>query len=197
MEHIVKSTLLHKLHISNLPKLYARAGVIKKIPTSTSKNFFTDNHIQGWGPSSISYGLYVGNQLVAVGSFMKDGYNMQLIRYATSGRVVGGLSKICSTIFKEYKTCTTITTFADKRWSTGESYVVAGFTETYHIPRDYYYVVGSTRFHKFGFRHKHLKQKLTVYDKGISEVANCRANGIYRIFDCGKIRFLMSKSCFR
>ena len=70
-------------------------------------------------------------------------------------------------------------------------YERAGFIRQKELPPDYRYVVGDERVHKFNFRHARLQTKLQNYDPELSEVENCHNHGLFRIFDCGLIRFVM------
>ena len=50
------------------------------------------------------------------------------------------------------------------------------------------------RSHKFNFRHKHLKNKLDIYDPLLSESENCERNNIHEIYNCGLLRFTWHNS---
>ena len=49
--------------------------------------------------------------------------------------------------------------------------------------------VHGRRKHKFGFRRKRLQKLLSNFDPTKSELQNTEQNGIYRIYDCGKIKY--------
>lgn len=192
-QHIVKQKLTSIFDLPcDAPKIFARKCTISVVNTTDKRTFFDDNHIQGDGPSSINYGLYYNNELVACIAFIakKDGVFI-LNRFATSTAVTGGFTKLLKHFQRNHKWAK-IETFADLRWSEGDLYHKTGFVEEYTIPPDYYWTDGRHRFHKFGFRHKHLPKKLKVYDPELSEVENCHNNGLYRIYDCGKIKFSLT-----
>lgn len=190
---IVKSTIRHLLN-HNHEKIFARNCKISSAPLH-KRSFFNQYHIQGDGPSNFSIGLTEKNVLVACASFMVSNEKANLVRYATQTTVVGGLSKLIAQFFQQFPQVNYLYTFADLRWSTGNIYKQLGFTIDKEIPVDYYYIpVGKpTRCHKFAYRHKHLPSKLKVYDPQKSEVENTHANGIYRIWDCGKLRFVLTR----
>lgn len=190
--NIVLSKISNIINQAPSAKIFARKCTISVVNTTDKRTFFDDNHIQGDGPSSINYGLYYDNELVACIAFIakKDGVFI-LNRFATSTAVTGGFTKLLKHFQRNHKWAK-IETFADLRWSEGDLYHKTGFVEEYTIPPDYYWTDGRQRFHKFGFRHKHLPKKLKVYDPELSEVENCHNNGLYRIYDCGKIKFSLT-----
>ena len=51
------------------------------------------------------------------------------------------------------------------------------------------YKVG--RIHKSKFQRKNLPDMLSVFDPNLSEAENCRNNGWYQIFDCGKKKWVL------
>lgn len=189
-ELIIKKTLLHILNLSKEDKIFARKCIIKEVVTEEKIKFFDVNHIQGNGPSSINIGLYYNNDLVACMGFIKSYDSYILNRYATSKIIVGGFTKLLAYFEKVHK-FQKIITFADLRWSNGKVYEQSGFKFDKLLYPDYSYILNNETYHKFGFRHKQLKNILKdKYNNKISEHKNCIMNGIYRIYDCGKLRFI-------
>lgn len=78
------------------------------------------------------------------------------------------------------------------RWDTGDVYIKNGFDYDKFIDYDYYYIRNSYLWHKFNFRHKQLS-KLKGYDSNLSEVQNTEKMNIHKIYDCGKIRFVLNQ----
>ena len=115
----------------------------------------------------------------------------ELNRFASSCNVVGGFSKLLSHFKKNYE-WKSIYSFADRRWSEGNVYLKNGFTLEETQRPDYKYIIGDERKHKFNFRHNSLKKILEVYDPEKSEFENTYANGIYRIYDCGLLKFVIT-----
>lgn len=186
----VKEKIKSLLNKDDRPKVYARNTNIKEICTKSKKDFLDKYHIQQDGPGSVNYGIYQKEELIGVVTFIKTGYNYTLNRYATKKRIVGGFSKILAH-FKNNNRWKNITTFADLRWSNGNLYNKTEFSEDKILPPDYFYIKGCKRFHKFNYRRKYLKDKLAEFDEVLSEVENCNANGLQRLWDCGKIRFVL------
>lgn len=191
-----KQLVLHKIqHIlgySNTNKMYARKTNITGINTTEKRTFFDAYHIQQDGPSSINYALHDNNHnIVAVIGFIKLANESYVLnRYATSCNVVGGFTKLLSH-FKIHNKWKNIVTFADLRWSEGALYIDTGFNIDKILPPDYSYIINTRRIHKFNFRHKQMAKKLKDYDSQLTEQENMLNHKINKIWDCGKIRFIM------
>lgn len=190
---IVKSKISHIIGISKNEKVYARNTIIKDIDDiKCIKTFIDGNHIQGYVNASKHVALYdkASMEVVALVSLKISNDNIEIVRYCTSKNVIGGFSKLLSFIESYAKNIgvRSITTFADLRWSIGELYEKTGFSQLYKLPPDYRYVMGDKTFHKFNFRHKSLRH-MHGYDENLSENRNTKNMGIYRIYDCGKIKY--------
>ena len=190
--NIVKNKLLSIIGHDPRDRIFARScNIINNIDTKTKINFFNTYHIQGNGPGSINIGLTHNNKLLACISFIqkKDGVFV-LNRYATRETIIGGFSKLLKHFKQTYK-WKKIITFADLRWSEGQLYDKCGFILDKKLPPDYQYINGLSRIHKFNYRHSQLSKKLDNYDPNISETQNTKNNNILRIWDCGKLRYVM------
>jgi hypothetical protein len=116
-----------------------------------------------------------------------------LNRYATNCRVPGGFSKLLKYFQTNYEWQQLIS-FADLRWSNGGLYEKTGWKLDSILPPDYYYSPdGRNRYHKFNYRRKNLPKLLKDFDPELSERENCNNNGILRIWDCGKLRYIINK----
>jgi len=186
----VKSKIKSLLNKDESCVVYARKTTIVNVSLQSKNDFYDINHIQSTGQGSINIGLVSNSSLVACMSFIKrntDTY--ELSRYATSCRVIGGFSKLLKFFIREYEP-SSIISFADLRWSTGNLYIKTGWEVDKILPPDYSYSPdGKLRFHKFNYRRKNLPKLLKDFDPDLSERINCDNNGILRIWDCGKIRF--------
>lgn len=189
---IIKEKLNILLNCDNRPRLYGRKCIIQTVSPDVKQSFLTAHHIQGDGPSSINIGLTYDNELVSCMSFIQQqGGAFVLNRYATSSLIVGGFTKLLS-YFKTNYAPSQIVTFADLRWSSGELYQATGFISVSTLPPDYYYSPdGHNRVHKFNYRRKYLSKLLKKYDEQLSEKVNCDLNGVLRIWDCGKIKYVL------
>ena len=82
-------------------------------------------------------------------------------------------------------------TFADHQVSKGGLYERLGFTLDKEIPPDYSYVVNNKRTHKFNYRKKRfLTDPQLTYVEGLYEKELARLNGLPRIWDSGKTRYI-------
>lgn len=192
-KEIVQEKILNILGLSKQQKVFARNTDIRKVSQREKKSFFEQNHIQGNGHGSITYGLYEKNNLVACMTFINQGAGVfYLNRYATSKKVVGGFSKLL-TFFKNNHLWNKIITFADRRWSEGNLYFKCGFIKETTLPPDYYYINNRVRYHKFNMRHSRLRKILPYYDPNLSERINCINAGFLILWDCGKNKFVLTK----
>lgn len=190
----VKQKLLSLLNKDQRERVYARKCKIVVVSKKQKQEFFNQHHIQQDGPSSINIGLEYNDELVAVVGFYKQQDKHYLNRYATSKQVIGGFSKLLKYFQHNYE-WNTLISFADLRWSTGNLYAKTGWTLDDIIPPDYYYSPnGHDRYHKFNYRRKNLPKILNHFNPNMSEKQNCDVNNILRLWDCGKLRYVISNN---
>lgn len=192
---VCESWILSKVGVFS-KKTYARKCSVEEIPWVTSKEFLDAHHIQGSGaPYSINLGLIenCSGTLLGVMTFsarerLKG--EIELSRFCTEGQVVGAFSKMLQ-YFIRHKSegYNEVVSFSDRRWSPGSVYANQGFKAIKRLRPDYWWAKGQRRYDKRRFQHSKLADLLTVYDKDLSEAANCRANGYAKIYDCGKVKW--------
>lgn len=181
--------------------IYARNCILSLIDSKT-KNFFLDaNHLQGGDKSSIGLGAFYKDELVSVMSFSKgrkclnsrtiDG-QWELSRFCSklNTNVIGIASKLLTHFEREYNP-NKITTYADRRWSTGNLYDKIGFEFSHFSkPNYWYYKYGYyVRYHRFNYRKNVLHKKLEQFNPDLTEWENMQINGWDRIWDCGTYVF--------
>lgn len=192
---IVKSMLLHKLGISAKERVYGRKCVLKVVDSSTARDFCNFNHIQGFTPGSLYLGLYDGkNELVALSIWRKLKDTLYLDRYCTSSHVIGGLGKMLkyAKTYTQSLSLSHIVTFSDKEVSDGGLYEKLGFSVDKELRADYCYLYNKARVHKFNFRKSRFKKDESLkYEDGLSESQLAELNNIPRIWDCGKVRWII------
>lgn len=188
---IVKMGILRKLGVSTERKIAARKTTCSKISITKKKEFLEKTHIQGNGLSTINYGLWYANELVAVVGIKRGAdETYELNRYATNCIVQGGLSKLLKQFERDYQP-KRLYTFADRRWGSGELYIKTGFILDSIIPIDYGYTNGDgTLHHKFNFRRKRLANMLPNFRPELSETENMAAHNWHKVYDCGKYKFV-------
>lgn len=195
-KELCKLKIASILGIADQATVFARKCLIASVPSGDKRGFFEQHHIQGDGPSSVNYGLYdpKGELVACMGFIVSASGIATLNRYATSCSVPGGFSRLLRHSIRLNPHWSRIVSFADLRWSEGSVYASNGFALEAVISPEYHYTKGNERIHKFNFRHKHLKRVLgeSVYDPLKSETENTRAAGWFKIYDCGKQRWVLT-----
>lgn len=191
---VVESMIKHRLGVSDKPRLAARSTTFEPlVPKSEADRLLRENHVQGAAVGSIRCGLRSRTgELVAVAVFQKSNTvaDWLLARFATDRVVVGGFTKLLKGFRRDHTG--SIKTFADLTISTGNMYRLAGFREDKLFPPDYRYVVENQRVHKFGLRKDRFNRDVNlVYQEGLSERELAELNNIPRIYDAGKLRFVL------
>ena len=188
---IVEEHLKQVLGVSTLPKIAARKTKVVEVPYSVAKDFLNANHIQGAAGAAFHLSLQYEEDVVALASFKRrsDG-DLELVRYATSANVQGGHSKLVTYVERNY-TYNQLVTFADLTFGSGELYRKTGWVEDKFLSPDYQYLVGGQRIHKFNYRLKRFREDPDLqYVAGMSESQLAELNGLLRVYDAGKIRFV-------
>ena len=195
---IIKSKLKHILQEDKNKPIYARNCEIENI--TDCKDFLNKNHIQGDVAASIKLGAFYKEELVAVMTFGKKRVALgntkhtsgeyELLRFATSKRVIGIANKLFSYFTKKYNP-NKITTFADKRYSVGNLYEKMNFKFVADTKPNYWYFKrgGNIRWHRYGFAKHNLSKRLKKYDDSLSEWQNMQLNDYDRIWDCGNKKY--------
>lgn len=193
-QDLVKNKILHILKLSEQSKIFARKCGVKIVPAKEKKIFYNQNHIQGSGPGSLTYGLYYNNQLVSCMTFIvKQNGVYELNRYATSYNVVGGFSKLLS-YFESNHLYSKIISYADLRWSVGNMYEANGFILDSIVSPTYEYVINNRRTHRSNFMRSKLFTRLgDNFNSNLTEFQNCDRAGIPRIWNCGLLRYIRQK----
>ncbi len=197
---IVKSKILSILGLQG-NRIFARKCLIREIDSQQKSVFLKNNHIQGDDICSRQFGLFYDHSMVAVMTFTlprralgrntNSGKEMELSRYATSIRVVGGFSKMikhCIRVLGVEK----IYTYADRRWSSNINdtvYSKNGFIKVSTTKPNYWYILnGRDRRHRFNFNKRFIVEKMGG-DPNLTEVENMFRMGYDRIWDCGSIKY--------
>lgn len=187
---IVQTHVAQVLGESRLLKIPARKTVIREISSAKAQPFLRKHHIQGEARGSVHLGAFYADRLRAVAVFKRRGQDYELIRYATSDNVQGGHSKLVA-YFERNWTYQTLVTFADLTFGSGGLYRTTGWMEDRLLTPDYSYLVRGERKHKFGYRLKRFRQDPSLqYVEGMTEKELAALNGLFRIYDAGKIRFI-------
>lgn len=179
-------------------RIFARNLVAKQVNQQEADRFLEANHIQGKTVSTVSVGLFYGDRMVAVQSFVPytrkklDGA-WELVRYSTllGTQVVGGFSK-CLKWFERNYNPKEVISFADKRWCDPQSnvYQTNGFVHDGDTPPSYWWVKPPKRWHKSTLRKMRIKNKFPdIYSPDKTEAQMASEAGFKRIYDCGLMRY--------
>lgn len=193
---IIKDKLKHILHVYPRHSVYARKTNVIFISNYEAFKFMDNYHIQGKSTGTHYIGLEDrSGDVVAVSIWRKNKNTLYLDRYAASCHVVGGMGKMLSYVKREIAVnngIERIVTFSDNEISDGGLYKTLGFEKDKELKPDYKYVINKKRVHKFNYRRKCFKNdpKL-IYNEEMSESEMAKLNGIDRVWDCGKVRWIM------
>lgn len=196
---IVKSRLKNILGLTDR-KIYARNCTIKEVLPKTANTFLEENHIQGKLNSKIKLGLYYNEELVSLMTFggLRKNLNQvntegsfELLRFCNklNTSVIGGASKLLSH-FEKYQKPKQLTSYADRRWSTGDLYIKLEFEFVHLSKPNYFYIKGQYRINRFNFRKDILVKE--GFDKNKTEKEIMKERGFLRIYDCGALKFIKS-----
>ena len=183
----------------------ARKSIVTDIPHHAAREFYQQYHIQGFSSAArqVHYGLIYQGETVAVMSFSQHSSgrqnlkesNWELVRFASKYRVQGGASKLFTAFLRDQQP-ESVLSFSWNHLFTGQMYGKLGFSLDKELPPDYSYIDPHRvkRLHKSGFQHSKLKIRFgDTYDPERTEQENCAAHHFYRIYDCGKKRWLWTR----
>jgi hypothetical protein len=183
------SQVIHRLsHIlgQSVTTIGARKCTVKSIDFVTARDFVDKWHIQGSAKASINLGLYHMDQLLAVMTFSKPRYNKQysheLVRFCTSESVPGAAGRLFNHFVKTYNPSSVIS-YCDNRWGTGNLYQQLGFQLT-QTTVGYHYTDYKNRYNRTQFqKHKLVEQG---HDATLTEWQIMQNLGYDRVWDCGQ-----------
>lgn len=194
---IVKSLVANILGVGNEHCFARKLDVVVK-PYKEVKEFFKQNHLQGSGNGD-AWCLMEDGKIVAAMQFSQsnsergntDQTRWELVRYATSKRVVGGASRLFSAFIKDNPSVKTIISYSDNDMFDGGMYEKIGFVKDSDVRPDYKYVVGNKRIHKASFKKSEISRKFPeVYDENLTEHEMCQKLGYYRIYNSGLTKWV-------
>ena len=184
---ICKSIIKSALGVSDT-KIYARNCKFKEVSKCDEKSFLQNNHIQGYVPSKMCFGLYFEDELVQLVSFRQSRFKegeLELVRQCSKlgYNVIGGFSKLM--INSNINNCIS---YVDRSLFSGESYFKVGFKLIASTPPSYYYFNKndiSTRLNRINFQKHKLVDLLDNFDYNKTEVENMLNNNYLQVYDCG------------
>jgi hypothetical protein len=196
-QDVVKNRL--RVILNDVIRIPARKCIVKKVSLEEEKKFTSENHLQGYTPSKLCYGLYYQEELISLMSFCKPRFNKkvdwELARFCNLNNIliIGGTEKLFKHFLSEIDPKSVIS-YCDLRWFSGKTYEKLGFVNTHNSLPNYYYIEndGSRSSRQKYQKHK-LKTKLQYFDPKLTEWENMKANGYDRVWDCGNSVWLWQK----
>jgi hypothetical protein len=198
-KEIIESRILNLLK-TNHTKIGSRKCEIKILSSKESSNFLNKNHIQGNIGSSVKIGLIYKDEIVSVMTFGNKRKNLgsnskkgewEMVRFCNklNTTVIGSASKLFKYFIKNYSP-KSIISYADKSWSNNINiYENLKMKKIHESKPSYYYIVGSNRIGRFAYRKDQLLKCGFVDDGTLTEHSICLLNSIFRIYDCGTIKY--------
>jgi hypothetical protein len=176
-------------------RIHGRKTKIISLNKHEADTFLSAFHIQGPALARYKFGLLHEDELVAVATFSgtrlmrqhAEGYrSAELIRFATKSgfTVTGGLTKLIKHFAGLVRT-NDIMSYADRDWSAGKGYEVAGFTFHSLIPPAELWL--DTCSNKRYFQHRLPTQP---HDSGTAPGAE-RGSRFVKIFNTGNLKYIL------
>ena len=179
-------------------RVRAKKCQIRDLTSVEYKNFINEFHIQGSIVSSIKYGLFKDDLLLAAMSFNKSRYNKdyeyEMGRYCVRpGFVIhGNASRLLHHFIRE-KDPKSIITYCDYRWSSGRVYEAIGFKLLHDSACGFFWAKDGQMYNRRGWWKARLPEKLDHFDPNLSAHNNMRANGFVKIYDIGQRTYVWHK----
>ncbi len=191
---------LRSILIGGSNKIMARKCKIIKVSNKNAAEFHNANHIQGEAAGE-HIGLYRDDELIALGTFAtfnnrnvkyKDNEIIELRRYTIKidYAVNGGLDRLIKHFVGTNK-IKQIVSYSDNRWSEGSIYRKMGFIKTEDVAPTYYYFKNGAVYNKSNFMKSKIKKKNPLVDINKTERQIMKELNYDRIWDCGKIKWVL------
>ncbi len=201
-KELVVNRILNICGISKSTKTNARDLTVVTVSKKEKDAFLKKYHIQGTDISKYCYGLEKDGKLLSVMTF-KDKKNgcYELNRYAanTDYSVRGGAGKLLTYFIKQHSP-STITTFADRRWTpnaNGCLYDKLGFKLIETQQPAYHYVEVKNpikTYNRLAFQKHKILKNFPNLNPTKTEKELMIELGYDRIWDCGNFKFQMDCS---
>lgn len=205
---IIKSRIKNILCKNDI-KIFARKCTVQVIDAKTKNTFLRNNHIQQDDKSKISLGLFYNDLLVSVMTFRTPLISMghknvnkntiELSRFCslTDYNIIGGANKLFSYFLKNYN-YTDVFSYADRKWTCinkNSVYEQLGFKLQHITKPNYFYLLRhSKRYSRFNYTKSKIIKMFPNADINLSEWENMIKLGFDRIWDCGSLKYVYTKS---
>lgn len=194
-QDLLISMLKYKFNLCD-HKIFARNCEIKDISSKTYRDFLYTNHIQGEINSSIRYGLFFKNELLAIMGFgklrsslgskyLEKIYELQRFCVKQNNQIIGGASKLFEH-FKRNVEFKKIITYAKRDYSLGNLYKKLGFKLINVCNPGFYWLIEGKRKHRYNYRKDQISN---IDNKHLTSIEIMHNKGHIRCFDSGNFKF--------
>ena len=193
-QDILKSIISSALGIYKT-RVYARKCELRDVSSKEAREFLEINHLQGFVPSSYRVGLYYNNTLIQLLCFGKNRFKkneIELLRMCTklNTQVAGGLSKLL-----KHQPYTNFISYVDLSKFSADGYLKNNFEIIGQSSPNYKYIKGERVLNRLrAQKHKLPKLLGNDFDASKTESENMQDAGWCKIYDCGNLKLLYSRS---
>lgn len=192
---VIRSMILARL--KKTKRVYARMTEVCQISAREARDFFDTTHLHGFCGAAAHLALKYDGKFVQVMSFGRSRFDkdktvFEIIRSASALNTtcVGGVSKLLSAFKKMHKG--RIITYADRRFSTGASYLNSGFKFDGFTKPGFFYTRGRATYSRQAVWGDLIYKFAPDYDTAceIRDKALER-HGYFKCFDSGHMKFVL------
>ena len=193
-QNILKSIISSALGIYE-SRIYARQCKIREVSSKEAKEFLEYNHLQGYVNSSYRIGLYCNDELVQLLTFGKSRFKkneIELLRMCTklNTQVIGGFSKLL-----KHQPYNNFISYIDLSKYNAHGYLENNFEIVGQSSPNYKYIKGERILNRLrAQKHKLPKLLGDNFDSSKTESENMQDAGWWKIYDCGNLKLLYSRS---
>lgn len=174
-------------------KIHARKCFLEEISNTQCRDFYENNHLLKAPRNFLAnYGLFFDKELVAAITLSRHhraSKKLVLSRlcFLKDAQVIGGAGKLVKPCIKYAKenNFSTLITWSDNRWSSGNVYGKIGFTLEKELPPDYSYV--DVNNSKIRLSKQSCKKSNKDCPVGKTECEWMAELGYARMWDCGEL----------
>lgn len=189
-QDIVKSIVASKFGKSI--KLRVENAAVVNLDGKTASDFFETNHLYGFVPSEMYYGLEMDGVLIAALSAKSlDDDTIEITRIATVLDIdlIGGYDLLVSRLKQD--TGKLLVVVVNRNISNGREYEALGFTFIQPTKPDYVWTDGKVLLSRDSCKYENLGCWLTNFDESLSESENLYENNYRQFWNTGMLIYTL------
>lgn len=168
--------------------------IVKELSENECNDFLNNNHLQGACESTHRYGLVFNTEIIMVMVFNIGKEISELLRYCTkiNTLVTFGAGKLFKYVTNTHSNIMNMIAYIDRSFPIGSGYEGIGFALDSYTEPDYHYIIRDSNNNYFREnKAKYTKETLVNegFDPEKSEHDIMLDRNIYRIYDCGNIKY--------